>query len=111
MWARKSRLTILLTANYLLAVTTSGLFHDHGDHDEDQQRPGASASHLGDGHDCPVCQFLAQKPVPVALIAPVDSGRLAQSRPAGAGVRRSFSLYGLAKPRSADSWLNISRFS
>ena len=29
-------------------------------------RPGASAPQLTDGHDCSVCQFLAQKPAPAA---------------------------------------------
>jgi hypothetical protein len=75
MCLRNRALTALLAASYMLAVTTSTLFHSHGDHDEDQPpRPGVSAAHPEHDHDCSVCQFLAQKPAPVVLVTPVSLG-------------------------------------
>jgi hypothetical protein len=71
-------LTVLTAASYLLAVSASALFHDHNDHHKDQPRPGESGSHISDGHDCSVCQFLAQKPAPIAEIAPVGSSARVQ---------------------------------
>jgi hypothetical protein len=78
MLARNRKLTVVTAASYLLAITVSGLFHSHNDRGEDQPRPGVSASHHADGHDCPVCQFLAQKPAPAADVAPVGVGALSQ---------------------------------
>ena len=67
---RNPKLTVLTAASYLLAITASALFHNHH-HGEDQPRPGVSASHWADGHECSICQFLAQKPAPAAVVAPV----------------------------------------
>jgi len=76
---RNRFLAILLATSYLLVVATSARFHRHGEHDEDQpQRPGFAASHAGDEHDCSVCQFLAQKPAPLAAVAPADNRDLVQ---------------------------------
>jgi hypothetical protein len=55
----------------LLTVVGAALFHDHH-HGEEQHGPGVSASHSTDGHECPVCQFLAQQPAPAADITPVS---------------------------------------
>jgi hypothetical protein len=75
----KSRgMTVLTLASYMLAVSASALFHDHRDSDVEQSRQGVSASHSGDDHDCSVCQFLAQKPAPVAKVAPVGLSTLVQ---------------------------------
>ena len=71
MLVRNRKLTILTAASYLLAVTASAMFHNHPGHGGHPSRPGVSASHSADDHDCPVCQFLAQKPAPAAAIAPV----------------------------------------
>ena len=87
MWARSRQLTILTAASYLLAVTASALFHNHGGHDDEQHRPGVSASHWADGHKCSVCQFLAQKPAPAADAAPVSLSTLVQDAVAAAPVR------------------------
>ncbi len=59
------KLTILLAANYLLAVTVAALFHDHGHGECDHKR-------------CPVCKFLAQKPVTVEDVQEVTSTALDQ---------------------------------
>ena len=71
MLVRSRKLTVLTAASYLLAVTASALFHNHDGHGDEQPRPGVSASHGADDHDCSVCQFLAQKPAPTADVAPV----------------------------------------
>jgi hypothetical protein len=71
MWMRNRSLTVFTAASYLLAVTASALFHHHDGHEEEPSRPGASASHYGESEDCSVCQFLAQKPVPVVIAAAV----------------------------------------
>ena len=78
MLVRNRLLTVLLAANYLLAVGTAALFHSHHDHDEEQRRPGLSAAHAVDDHECSICQFLAQKPVPVAPVSPPSPGMLVQ---------------------------------
>jgi hypothetical protein len=67
----RNSLTLLTLASYLLAVSVSALFHEHHHHDEDQPRPGVSAAHGDDGHECSICQFLAHKPAPAADVAPV----------------------------------------
>ncbi|MEN6407764.1 MAG: DUF2946 family protein [Thermoguttaceae bacterium] len=74
--------SLVLAVGYLLTVTVSGSFHDHhhghGD-PSDSSRPGVSALH-GDQHgECSVCQFLAQKPAPVAVVAVADVGQLVQT--------------------------------
>jgi hypothetical protein len=74
MRGRNQKLSILTAASYLLAVTAAGLFHTHHGNNEDRPRPGIIALHPGDEHDCPVCQFLAQKPAPAVIVAPVSSG-------------------------------------
>ena len=74
MRARNPKLTVLTAASYLLVITCSALFHDHHHgHGEDQPRPGVSASHSADDHECSICQFLAQKPAPAAVVAPVGA--------------------------------------
>jgi Protein of unknown function (DUF2946) len=78
MLSRNRILTVFLATSYLLAVSASALFHDHGEHGEDQARPGVSSSHPGDDQDCSVCQFLAQKPAPLADAAPSDFSALVQ---------------------------------
>ena len=84
MWARSRRLTILTAASYLLAITASAPFHTHGSHGDEQPRPGVSASHWSDGHECPVCQFLTQKPASAANVASVGLSTLVQDAAAPA---------------------------
>lgn len=77
---RNRFLTIFLTISYLLVVGVSARFHHHCEHDEDQpSRPGFAASHAEKDHDCSVCQFLAQKPAPLATVAPADISNLVQN--------------------------------
>lgn len=75
-WRR--RLTVLVLASYVLAVSASARFHNHHSDDDGDQRPGFAASHSGDSHDCSVCQFLAQKPAPTSDVAPVELSALVQ---------------------------------
>ena len=77
--ARNRILPVLVAASYLLAVCASSLFHHHETHDEESSRPGFSASHAEDDHDCSICQFLAQKPAPAADVAAVEAGELVQA--------------------------------
>jgi hypothetical protein len=86
MLAHSRKLTVFTAASYLLAITGSSLLHDHSGHGEAQPRPGVSAAHSADGHDCSVCQFLAQKPAPVAPVAPATSGVLVEEVAAPAPV-------------------------
>ncbi len=72
MRARNPRLTVFTTASYLLTIVGAALFHDHH-HGEEQHGPGVSASHATGGHECSVCQFMAQKPAPAADITPVSA--------------------------------------
>ncbi len=85
----RRQLTLLLIANYLLAVILAGLLHNHGGHgdhsgcaghcrgtheghgrhnDHDQHDDHAP---LADNEDCPACHFLAAKPMPVLLVIEV----------------------------------------
>jgi hypothetical protein len=78
MWMRSRKLTVITAASYLLVVSAAALFHDHDDHDHGLQKSDAAAAKLTDGHDCSVCQFLAQTPAPAAEVAPVRVSTLAQ---------------------------------
>jgi hypothetical protein len=79
MLARNRIRTLLIAASYLLAVSASALFHHHHDCDHDEShRPGVAASHCEGQDECSVCQFLAQKPAPMAEVAPADLGTLVQ---------------------------------
>lgn len=100
---RRSVATVVVLANYLLALTLGGALHVHGPHRcartsgeypsaPRQDRAGCPAGHASDRlgcrshHEadrtgslpgfchfekCPVCRFLAQKPVPDAPIEAV----------------------------------------
>ena len=78
MWWRSRKLSIVTAASYLLVVTFSALFHDHHGHGHGASRPGVAAAHVADDHDCSVCQFLAQKPAPAAVVAPEIASALVQ---------------------------------
>jgi hypothetical protein len=86
MFPRNRRLTVLVAAGYLLAVSASALFHNHHGHGQSLPRPGISASHSADNHHCSVCQFLAQKPAPVADVAPARLSTLVHEVAAAAPV-------------------------
>lgn len=79
MLLRNRILTVWTATSYLLAITASALFHEHHDHRDEQPRPGVSASHASDEHDCSVCQFLAQKPAPTSDITPKGVSALVQT--------------------------------
>jgi hypothetical protein len=91
----------LVAAGYLLVIAAAPLFHNHSaggcDHSFAAESGSAACPHHGDSHDaanensshrpsphpsdgnhCAVCQFLAQKPAPVAEVAIVDNGLLVQ---------------------------------
>jgi hypothetical protein len=96
---RNRGISIGLAVCYGLAITVSGLLHDHGDgdacchavsgsaahdhvhgnpaHDSDSHAPKPPRQCPSDGH-CVVCQFLAQKTLPVARVEEVTSVRLVQ---------------------------------
>jgi hypothetical protein len=78
MWVRSRKLSVFTAASYLLVISLSALFHDHHGHNKGPSRPGVSAAHAADDHDCSVCQFLAQKPAPAAEIAPEIASALVQ---------------------------------
>jgi hypothetical protein len=78
MWMRSRKLSVLTAASYLLVITTSALFHSHHGHGEGPSRPGVSAAHAADDHDCSICQFLAQKPAPAVEMAPEIASTLVQ---------------------------------
>jgi hypothetical protein len=78
MLVRSRRLTVLMLASYLLAITAPALFHEHKSCGSQRSRTGVSAAHHGQDHDCSVCQFLAQKPAPVAVVAPVSLSSLVE---------------------------------
>ena len=78
MLVRNRRLAVLTAAGYLLAITASGLFHNHKGCGGQRSRPGVSAAQQAGDHDCSVCQFLAQKPAPVANVAPVSLSSLVE---------------------------------
>lgn len=94
----------LVATGYLLVIAAAPLFHNHTDSDGCGSHSFAAAEndstacpHDGDSHDagngnsshrslpypsdgdhCSVCQFLAQKPAPVAELATVGDGLLVQ---------------------------------
>ena len=102
---RNRWISSLMAAGYVLAVTMAPLFHNHAAQDNDGCCHGRSLTHEAsadcrhgesakdsprphspsdpaqcpsDAGHCPVCQFLGQKPVPVAEAAPDVSGTLVQ---------------------------------
>ena len=103
-WTHNRRLSSLVAACYVLAVTTAPLFHNHaaedngcrhggslaheasadcrhGESAKDSPRPrtpGDPVQCPSDAGHCAVCHFLGQKPVPTAEVAPVISGTLVQ---------------------------------
>ena len=106
MLIRRRILSVLTTASYLLAITVATQFHSHGHEGasdccghggfhatiagdaaaghshgasgENHSGPKSPAPRPADNHDCPVCQFLAQKPAPTAEVALVSCGVLVQ---------------------------------
>jgi hypothetical protein len=84
MWWRSRKLSVVTAASYLLVVTFSALFHDHHAEGHQPSRPGIVAVEAGDDHDCPVCQFLAQKPAPATIVAPEMLSTLVQDAAAAA---------------------------
>ena len=94
-------LIFLSVANYLLAVTVGGWFHDHGQSDG-PTRHECSASHDGRHasddesssasveHDvCSICRFLAQKPIPTQSIETIDSAPLEEEVATARPIRRA----------------------
>lgn len=93
-------LTSLSVANYLLAVTVGGLFHDHGqfscppDHACSDSHYGPHASDgetrtAWDKHDvCSICRFLAQKPIPAHSIETIESAPLVEAVTTARPIRR-----------------------
>jgi len=101
-------LVMLLVANYALAVAVGPRFHGHSHALPSVSRAGAvdavaaagteglddcrghQASHGGrdhgpvvhDYHDCPVCEFLSQQPVPPQQVRPTHSTILISIAPA-----------------------------
>lgn len=102
-------LVVLLVANYALAVAVGPRFHSHSHALPSVSRAGAvdavaavgtgglddccghQASHGGrdhgppvvhDYHDCPVCEFLSQQPVPPQQVRPTHSTILTSIAPA-----------------------------
>jgi hypothetical protein len=94
--------TFLATAGYLLAVSASALFHDHHDdcHDDGPARSGFTASHECDSHDCSVCQFLAQKPAPVAEVTTVHGAPLVQNISAPFSLRVQVDVFSAWRSRA-----------
>jgi len=98
---KNRRLSVLMAAGYMLVVTFSAFFHHHAGYGDagccgscglsSSDLDGASGAphdgchgskapvpHFADDKDCPVCQFLAQKPAPICIIAPVVSSTLVE---------------------------------
>ena len=90
MLVQSRKLKVFTAASYLLVITVSAFFHNHYGQGEGRFQPGVSAAHSSDEHDCSVCQFLAQKPAPVACVAPVGLSALVQevAAPAAASAVR-----------------------
>jgi hypothetical protein len=84
MLRRNRTLASLAATGYLLAVCFSALFHNHHgcrghndcEHSESPWTPGMSALDADDSQECPVCQFLAQKPAPIDVVASASSAPL-----------------------------------
>lgn len=103
MRTRKRELAVLVASGYVFVAIAAGLFHNHVRHEgsgcEGHQSARTTACNgssacghdahdhghhdstaplhcPADDSDCLVCQFLAQKPAPVADIAPVAPSRL-----------------------------------
>jgi len=116
---------LLATAAYVLAITTSGLFHNHAlprhgggccTHPAAAQEmcshdgAGECADHFlpqtvafqqsSDDVPCPVCQFLAQKPAPPVAVAPVSVGVLAQFVASPAPARVVSNLFSAWRSRA-----------
>jgi hypothetical protein len=102
---KNRKLSVLMAVGYMLAVTFATFVHHHpgsgsagccgscglssSDRHElsgsphDNPRDGcpdskAPVPRSADDKDCPVCQFLAQKPAPICIIAPVVSSTLVE---------------------------------
>lgn len=78
MSAKNSNFRMLLAVSYLLTIVASAPFHTHSLGGDPPSRVAVTASHCDEDHDCPVCQFLAQKPAPAATVASVGPGIFVQ---------------------------------
>ncbi len=105
MWTKSRRLSGVVAASYVLALATAALVHNHtgcdsgccgghggahgladnhgpggrhGGHEDGQPAPGAPGRHATQDDNCPACQFLAQKPAPTAVVAPVAAAALVE---------------------------------
>jgi len=72
MLARNRTVSVLTTVSYVLTITASALFHNHGGNDGHSDGGGGvcRASAGSDCGACPVCQFLAQKPASAEEVPP-----------------------------------------
>ena len=101
MWAKNRKLSVLVAAGYVFVVTTASLFHHHagcdgehcgshsvardgaptcchGEHEGEHSAPVSSVPRPGDNENCPICHFMAQKPVPADVVAPATSSMLVE---------------------------------
>jgi hypothetical protein len=87
-------IAVVLAANYLLAITTTALFHNHSGHngggcgehspshaiahDDDRSHTPAPVQCPSDDAKCPACQFLAQHSTPIGDSASIVRYALVQ---------------------------------
>ena len=100
MWAEiRDLATLLLLANYVLAVTAGALFHQHGHQHVGEQGAGnrlapgwACSAENHDDEQCSICEFLAQKPIPAQQIEEAACAPLVEQRAAAAPIPLTFDV-------------------
>ena len=126
MLAKNRTFSVLTSFGYVLTITVSALFHNHGGnevghigchsgactkslacdcdaHDEDRSSPAAPADGSTDCGDCLVCQFLAQKPAPAAELPPPTIESMVEEAVASAPARVASGVFSAWRSRAPPS--------
>ena len=126
MLARNRTFSVLTSFGYVLTITVSVLFHNHGGnkggycgrhseactkslvydcnvHDEDRSCPVAPDHRSTDCGDCPVCQFLAQKPAPAENVPPPTLESMVEEAVAPAPARVTSGVFSAWRSRALPS--------
>jgi hypothetical protein len=126
MWIRSRRLTAAVAAGYVLALATAALVHNHAGYDVPSG--GCCGSHrLADNHaaddshsshengcpapaapdrrpaqdsNCAACQFLAQKPAMLTVVAPTASAAMVEDVAVASASRANVGVFSAWQSRA-----------
>ena len=126
MLAKNRTFSVLTSFGYVLTITVAALFHNHGGneggcfgchsgastkslacdcdaHGEDRSCPAAPVDGSTDCGGCLICQFLAQKPVPVEDVPPPTFESMVEEAVAPAPARVAGVVFSAWRSRAPPS--------